>query len=413
MSQTLGPYRLLSELGAGGFGQVHLALDPEGHTVAVKLLHPQVAADASALARLAREVETMRLVRGPHIAEVLDVSLDSARPYLVTRYVQGKPLSAAPKPVPDLARLARGLAAALLAMHQAGVVHRDLKPANVMISDGDPVVIDFGIARAFDSLSATAPGAVIGTPGYLAPEVIEGRPAAAAADVFSFGATLAYAATGRQPFGDGPLSAVAYRVVHQEPDLDGVPGWLEPLVLECLRRDPATRPTAAELCLRLGIPLTAGAPESPGESTTAWGPAVPYALHEGGPVQHEPTQASGGRQLGRSLGDARLRHREKVRRIWVIGSGLFISLMAAAAWTPLREVALFLFAGYSLAVLADAAVAVVSRAPLKRSRIVIDLAAVFGTAALGLIMSAIFEPWTLALFAITALVVGVVFLLSA
>ncbi|GAA4073739.1 serine/threonine-protein kinase [Nonomuraea soli] len=427
MSQTLGPYRLLSELGAGGFGQVHLALDPEGHTVAVKLLHPQVAADASALARLAREVETMRLVRGPYIAEVLDVSLDGARPYLVTRYVQGKPLSAAPKPVPDLARLARGLAAALLAMHQAGVVHRDLKPANVMISDGDPVVIDFGIARAFDSLSATAPGAVIGTPGYLAPEVIEGRPAAAAADVFSFGATLAYAATGRQPFGDGPLSAVAYRVVHQEPDLDGVPGWLEPLVLECLRRDPATRPTAAELCLRLGVPLSAGSPaeatsgphaagfadDASGISATAVGPAVPYALHEGGPVQHEPTQASSRRRLGRSLGDARLRHREKVRRIWVIGSGLFISLMAAAAWTPLREVALFLFAGYSLAVLADAAVAVVSRAPLKRPRIAVDLAAVFGTAALGLIMSAIFEPWTLALFAITALVVGVVFLLSA
>ncbi|MEU0570695.1 serine/threonine-protein kinase [Nonomuraea sp. NPDC005983] len=229
MSEHLGPYRLLSRLGSGGFGEVHLALDPEGRTVAVKILHPHVAADGAAIARLAREVETMRLVDGPHVAEVLDSSLDVDRPYLVTRYVQGRPLSAVPVPVADLRLLATGLADALEAMHGAGVVHRDLKPANVMMSEGEPVVIDFGIASALDSLSVTASGAVVGTPGYLAPEVLEGRPAGPEADVFSTAATLAYAATGRQPYGQGPASAVAYRVVHHEPDLEGVPGWLAPL----------------------------------------------------------------------------------------------------------------------------------------------------------------------------------------
>ncbi|MEV4188541.1 protein kinase, partial [Streptosporangium canum] len=126
--ERLGPYHLLSTLGAGGFGEVHLALDPEGHTVAVKILHPHVAADRTALARLAREVETMRRVQGPYVAEVLDASLEGARPYLVTRYVQGRPLSAVvagdgPLGGDDLVRLARGLAEALAAVHAAGVVH--------------------------------------------------------------------------------------------------------------------------------------------------------------------------------------------------------------------------------------------------------------------------------------------------
>lgn len=128
MSEHLGPYQLLSRLGAGGFGEVHLALDPAGRTVAVKVLHPHVAADAAALARLEREVETMRRVGGRNVAEVLDASFGGDRPYLVTRYVQGKPLSAVPVPVADLRSLAAGLAEALLAMHDAGVVHRDLKP---------------------------------------------------------------------------------------------------------------------------------------------------------------------------------------------------------------------------------------------------------------------------------------------
>ncbi|MEV0230376.1 serine/threonine-protein kinase [Nonomuraea sp. NPDC050786] len=395
MSERLGPYELLSRLGAGGFGEVHLALDPEGRTVAVKVLHPHVAADGGALARLAREVETMRRVGGRHVAEVLDASLEGTRPYLVTRYVQGRPLSAVPVPVADLRGLAAGLADALLAMHEAGVVHRDLKPANVMIAEGEPVVIDFGIASAFDSLSVTASGAVVGTPGYLAPEVLEGKSAGPEADVFSFGATLAYAATGRQPYGQGPASAVAYRVVHHQPDLEDVPEWLASLLRECLAADPAARPTAAQLCARLG--------------------AAPVTHARVRAADHLATREwrAGKERPRRSVEESRARHREKVRRRWLIGSGLFVSLLAAAAREPLPEVALFLLAAYALGAVTDAGVALFSRSPYRRSRMIVDLAGVAGAVGLCFGLAALFSTFTLALFAGTALVVGIVFLLSA
>ncbi|WP_188191570.1 serine/threonine-protein kinase [Nonomuraea sp. SYSU D8015] len=398
MSERLGSYELLSRLGAGGFGEVHLALDGEGRTVAVKVLHPHVAADGGALARLAREVETMRRVGGPHVAEVLDASLEGARPYLVTRYVQGRPLSAVPVPVEDLRRLAAGLADALLAMHEAGVIHRDLKPANVILAEGDPVVIDFGIASALDSLSVTASGAVVGTPGYLAPEVLEGRSAGVEADVFSFGATLAYAATGRQPYGQGPASAVAYRVVHHPPDLAGVPDWLEPLLRDCLSTDPAARPTAAQICARLGV---AHVPSPPRRATRTADDMVTMELR---PAKERHR---------RSVEESRARHREKVRRRWMIGSGLFVSLLAAAAREPLPEVALFLLAAYALAVVSDAGVALFSHSPYRRMRLITDLVSVAGAVGLCFGLAAMFSTFTLALFAGTALVVGIVFLLSA
>ncbi|MER6506969.1 serine/threonine-protein kinase [Nonomuraea sp. NPDC001636] len=406
MSERLGPYELLSRLGAGGFGEVHLALDAQGRTVAVKVLHPHVAADALALGRLDREVETMRRVGGPHVAEVLDASLEGPRPYLVTRYVQGRPLSAVPVPVAELGPLASGLADALLAMHESGVVHRDLKPANVMMSEDGPVVIDFGIASALDSLSVTASGAVVGTPGYLAPEILEGGSAGVEADVFSFGATLAYAATGRQPYGQGPASAVAYRVVHHPPDLEGVPDWLAPLLRECLSTDPAARPTAAQICARLGV-----APV-PHVRQTGPRPSAPVARPR--PADDMSTREwrpGDGRR--RPVEESRARHREKVRRRWLIGSGLFVSLLAAAAREPLPEVALFLLAAYVLAVVSDAGVALLSRGPYRRSRMVADLVSVAGAVGLCFGLAAVFSTFTLALFAGTALVVGIVFLLSA
>nr|WP_055505210.1 serine/threonine-protein kinase [Nonomuraea pusilla] len=417
MSDHLGPYELLSRLGAGGFGEVHLALDPEGRTVAVKVLHPHVAADGAALARLSREVETMRRVGGPHVAEVLDASLEGARPYLVTRYVQGRPLSAVPVPVADLRLLASGLADALAAMHDAGVVHRDLKPANVMMSEGEPVVIDFGIASAFDSLSVTASGAVVGTPGYLAPEVLEGGEAGPEADVFSFGATLAYAATGRHPFGQGPPSAVAYRVVHHPPDLDGAPAWVASLLAECLDPDPAKRPSAGEILARVGT-----APERrPRRAAFRMGSDRPRAGRAGraaredvdvhDSVTREWRPGTGPR--GGQVEESRARHRERVRRRWLVGSAMFMALLAAAARGPLPEVALFLLAAFTLGGVADAGVALLSHAPLRRGRIIADLVAVAGAVGLCFGLSAVFSTFTLALFAGTALVVGVVFLLSA
>jgi hypothetical protein len=250
--ERLGPYCLREQLGEGGMGIVYLASDAAGQPVAVKVLRQGIPAEATARRRLAREVDTMRRVHSPHVAEVLDADVEGSPPYIVTRYVAGRTLDdvvAADGPVSGqaLASLASGLAAALLAVHAAGVVHRDLKPGNVMLVDGEPVVIDFGIAQAADSTRLTMTGMFMGTPGYLAPEIIEGRTSGPAADIHSWGATLAFAATGRPPFGAGQFEAIFYRIVHGQPELDAMPAPLLPLVLAALARDPARRPDAAEL----------------------------------------------------------------------------------------------------------------------------------------------------------------------
>ena len=251
----LGPYRLLERLGEGGMGVVYLAADQQQRRVAVKALRPAIAADPNARRRLAREVETMRRVRSPFVAEVLDADVTSDPPYIVTRYVSGRTLEDivsqdGPLTGPHLARLASGLALALSAVHAAGVVHGDLKPGNVMIANGEPVVIDFGIAQVPDSTRLTQTGMFMGTPGYLAPEVIEGKPSGPASDVHSWGATVAFAATARPPFGTGAFETIFYRIINGQPDLNGFPTPLLALVGQALSRDPARRPDTAELCRR-------------------------------------------------------------------------------------------------------------------------------------------------------------------
>jgi predicted Ser/Thr protein kinase len=250
----LGPYLLREQLGEGGMGVVYLASDPDGSPVAVKVLRQGVPAEATARHRLAREVATMGRVHSPFVAEVVDADIEGSRPYIVTRYVAGRTLDdvvAADGPLTGaaLASLARGLAAALVAVHAAGVVHRDLKPGNVMLVDGKPVVIDFGIAQALDSTRLTMTGMFMGTPGYLAPEVIEGNTSGPAADVHSWATTVAYAATGRPPYGTGQFEAIFYRIVHGQPELDRMPAPLLPIVLAALARDPSRRPSAAELAV--------------------------------------------------------------------------------------------------------------------------------------------------------------------
>jgi serine/threonine protein kinase len=254
-TDRLGPYRLLERLGEGGMGVVYLATDPNQRKVAVKALRPVIAADPNARRRLAREVETMRRVRSPFVAEVLDADVTSDPPYIVTRYVHGRTLEeivgqGGPLTGPQLARVASGLALALAAVHAAGVVHRDLKPGNVMLANGEPVVIDFGIAQVPDSTRLTQTGMFMGTPGYLAPEVIEGKPSGPASDVHSWGATVAFAATGRPPFGTGAFETIFYRIMNGQPDLDGFPAPLLSIVDQALSRDPARRPDTAELCRR-------------------------------------------------------------------------------------------------------------------------------------------------------------------
>lgn len=233
-------------------GVVYRAAAPDGAAVAVKVLRPDVAGDAEGRDRFAREVRALRRVRGPHVAEVLDADITASTPYVVTRYVDGPPLShvvaeKGPLGQTEVVRLGRGLADALRAIHAAGVVHRDLKPGNVLMLGGEPVVIDFGIAQVADETRLTSTGLVVGTPGYLAPEVVEGRRATAASDVHSWGATLVYAATGHPPFGRGPMEAVMYRVVRGEVDLSGVPDRLLTVVRAAMDPDPRGRPAAGEL----------------------------------------------------------------------------------------------------------------------------------------------------------------------
>jgi hypothetical protein len=271
--ERLGAYRLLDRIGEGGMGVVYLARD-EGHrTVALKVLRSSVAGDPTARRRLAREVETMQRVRSPNVAEVIDADLTGDVPYIVTRFVPGRTLDdtvtqCGPLRGAALAQLATGLADALVAVHAAGVVHRDLKPGNVMLLHDTPVVIDFGIAQGPDATRLTMTGMFMGTPGYLAPEVIEGRPSSEASDVHAWGATVGFAATGRPPFGTGSYETIFYRIVNGQADLSGAPAALLPLLAAALARDPAHRPPAIQLRALAGVIDPGGLVPAQGKSGT-------------------------------------------------------------------------------------------------------------------------------------------------
>lgn len=256
--RELGRYRLLRRLGAGGMGRVYLARSPGGRTVAVKVVRPDLAADAGFRERFRHEVDIARAVSGRYTAPVVDADPDAALPWLATSYVLGPDLTdvvAAHGALPErtVRALGAGLAAALQEVHAAGLIHRDLKPSNVLLAADAPRVIDFGIARAVDGSRMTQTGVVVGSPGYMPPEQALGQDVGPAGDVFSLGAVLAFAATGRSAFGDGAAShaALLYQVVHGEPDLADVPPSLLGLVRACLLKDPAQRPAPAELVAAL------------------------------------------------------------------------------------------------------------------------------------------------------------------
>ncbi|MFC8367422.1 MULTISPECIES: serine/threonine-protein kinase [unclassified Streptomyces] len=254
---VVGPYRLLGRLGSGGMGRVYLGRSAGGRTVAVKIVHPHFALDEEFRARFRREVDAARRVGGAWTAPVLDADPGARVPWVATAYAAGPSLAAAvtdtgPLPAPTVRALGAGLAEALTAVHALGLVHRDVKPSNVLLTLDGPLLIDFGIARATDgTASLTSTGVSIGSPGYMSPEQILGKGVTGAADVFSLGAVLAYAATGSPPFPGDSSAALLYKVVHEPPELGELDGELRELVEACLDKTPSARPTPAELAHRL------------------------------------------------------------------------------------------------------------------------------------------------------------------
>lgn len=254
--RVVGSFRLHRRLGAGGMGVVYLGSDRRGQRVALKVIRPDLAEDQEFRSRFAREVSAARRIRGGCTARLVAADLEADRPWFATQYVPGPslhdkvadegPLSAA-----DVASVGAALSEGLVAVHEAGVVHRDLKPSNILLSPKGPRIIDFGIAWATGASTLTHVGTAVGSPGFLAPEQVRGAAVTPATDVFSLGATLAYAATADSPFGHGSSEVMLYRVVHEEPHLSGVPDALAPLLLACLAKVPEERPSTLELSLRL------------------------------------------------------------------------------------------------------------------------------------------------------------------
>ncbi|MEV4457665.1 serine/threonine-protein kinase [Microbispora sp. NPDC049633] len=273
----LGDYRLTGRLGAGGQGVVFLgAAGASGGPVAVKLLHARLD-DAPARRAFAREIEAVRRVAPFCTAQVLDADLDGDRPYIVSEYVDGPSLrehvrAAGPRTGGDLDRIAVQTATALAAIHRAGVVHRDFKPGNVLLGSDGLRVVDFGISRLADATATT--GDPVGTPAYIAPEQLRGRPAGPAADLFCWALTLVYAASGRQAYTGDTHAAVMARILYGTPDLGPLTGLLKDLVVACLAAEPADRPDAAQVLSA----LLGRAPERPGPAvpdTSVPSPAVP------------------------------------------------------------------------------------------------------------------------------------------
>lgn len=277
--ERVAGWRIIGRLGSGGMGVVYFAeRESDNSRGALKMTHPGLAGDAAFRARFRREVATSRTVMGRYVAAVLDADADADLPWLATEYVEGPTLGSVIDEdgalVPEQAvALAAGLLEGLAQIHAAGVIHRDLKPSNILLTQDAPIIIDFGVAIAGDATSLTATGTSVGSAGWMAPEQVIGNAAGTPADIFAWGAVVAYAATGRPPFGSGRPDALAYRVAHGDPDVAEVPGVLGSLVRRAMAKDPALRPTLDQL--RSG--LTGGHPDDTAAVAAAW--ASPTRVH--------------------------------------------------------------------------------------------------------------------------------------
>ncbi|MFF5755912.1 serine/threonine-protein kinase [Streptomyces longwoodensis] len=270
---SVASYRLAARLGSGGMGTVYLSYTPGGHPIALKTIRPELSEDPEFRRRFRQEVEAAKRVQGLYTAPVIDYDVDGTRPWLATAYVPGPSLAAAvaehgPLPAESVLLLLAGTAEALSVIHGAGIVHRDLKPSNVLLAADGPRVIDFGIARAADATALTGTGISVGTPAFMSPEQAAGKAVTPASDVFALGQVAAFAGRGQGAYGDGPSHAVLYRIVHEEPDLEGLPEQLR-FVRECLAKDPARRPTPARI-----VELCQEASPTPLRQSGSWLPAA-------------------------------------------------------------------------------------------------------------------------------------------
>ncbi|MCX4564182.1 bifunctional serine/threonine-protein kinase/ABC transporter substrate-binding protein [Streptomyces sp. 2-1] len=332
----LGGNRLLGRLGAGGMGVVYLARTGTGDLTAVKVIQPEYADQAEFRARFRREASSAGQVDSPWVVRMLGADTEAAAPWLATAFVPGPSLEeavAACGPLPERAVrvLGKVLARALTAVHEANLVHRDVKPGNVLLALDGPRLIDFGIARptAAGETELTSDNMVVGTPGFLSPEQARAQQVGAASDVFSLGCVLAYAATGRPPFGTGAVDALLYRTVHDEPELDGVADTeLRTLLGRCLAKEPEQRPTAAEVDATLVEDAPAG--------TVDWlpDPVVRMIAERSAEMLAlpgiEPTEVS--QESLESSGHSR-------RRVLALGGGAALLLAGggAALWAALRD----------------------------------------------------------------------------
>ena len=344
----LGDYHVVGGLGEGGQGVVYLAEHASGERVAIKVLHARLAGRSEARERFLREVDAAMRVAAFCTARVLDVAVDGDRPYIVSEFVDGPSLQDSvrehgPRSGGALDRIAVSTATALAAIHRAGIVHRDFKPSNVLLGSDGPRVIDFGIARAVD---VTATAGSVGTPAYMAPEVIHGEPALPASDVFSWAVTVGFAATGRPAFGQDTLPAVMYRILNDQPQLDGVPEPLRALLVRCLAKAPRERPTSAEaLHLLLGHDQSVTRPvgADPGAAPPA-GAAHAWPSSTGrppaGPPVAEPaaTPALGAPPTEGAPPAALITDpRGKRSRLLVVGSAVSVAVLVSVLVVTLRE----------------------------------------------------------------------------
>jgi len=367
----VGGYTLLTRLGEGGMGVVHLARREDGHRVALKVLRPHIVGDDEARARLAREVSSLTRIRSRWVAEIVDSDPWGEIPYVATRYVPGLSLheyvaEVGPIRGDDLRWFAECLAEGLATVHDVGVLHRDVKPSNVLMEGRTPILIDFGLARVADDPRLTHTGWLLGTPGYLAPEILHGDDASSASDIHSWAATVAFAGTGQPPFGRGPSMAIMDRVRRGEHDLTGLPDDLRRIVDAALEPDPARRPTLHVL----RDWLVGGAMPVVATMAPAAAPADPYTVplalaasaHERTISFFDAEEDEGDgstRLLGEDVPAPRVGLAERSRRALLLAAlGLGASTAVAAyPWLALILISLlaWLFRGASLAATAAGA----------------------------------------------------------